>query len=727
MPDTTELHGLLHRHFGFHEFLEGQEPVIEAIVGGQDTLVIMPTGGGKSLCYQLPSMFLDGITVVISPLIALMKDQVDGMVEKKIPATFINSSLGQSEMDDRIARMKHGEYRLVYVAPERFKSERFVAALAPLSIALFAIDEAHCISQWGHDFRPDYLRLKWALKDLGQPQVAALTATATPEVRDDIIEQLGLGKFGRKPPLVFVSGFARHNLTLAVTHTKNKAEKLGRIFDTIRKLKTGIVYCATRKNVEKVYEHLAELRAPAVYYHGGMSEEQRTKAQDKFMSGQCAVAVATNAFGMGVDRADLRFVTHYDIPGSVEAYYQEAGRAGRDGEPARCELLFNYADVKTQEFFIDGANPTRDIIAGLHQALLRLCKRGPVEMPMSEIAEHVKAAKNDMAIGSALYLLERAQFIARDYRQGSRTYTTRLVEPVKQLDELALDFERLDAKRERDFKKLWRMIDYVDCAGCRHGYILNYFGETDAPRHCSACDNCGSAGTATAPRRPSKKRAATAAPAAPAEPVAPLVVSAGEKTVLLQKALSGVARMDNRFGLGRITLVLTGSRSKEVFDWQLDKLSTYGLLKEFGYDFTLELLRRLVSAGCIDVTADQFPKASLTETGRQVMLAKKPLEIELPPLEKPKPAARKAAATAAATEAEAPYNAAIFEALRQWRRDAATKLGIPAYLVYPDTTLKELSRQKPQSEAALLEVRGIGPAKARQFGAETLAVIREAS
>ncbi|MBM3891152.1 MAG: ATP-dependent DNA helicase RecQ, partial [Verrucomicrobia bacterium] len=400
VPDTAELHRLLHRHFGFHEFLEGQEPVIDAIVGGQDALVIMPTGGGKSLCYQLPAMLLDGITVVVSPLIALMKDQVDGMMEKKIPATFINSTLTESEMDDRIARMKRGEYRLVYIAPERFKSPRFVQALAPLSIALFAVDEAHCISQWGHDFRPDYLRLKWALKDLGQPQVAALTATATPEVRADIIEQLSLGKFGRQPPRVFVAGFARPNLTLAVTQVANKAEKLARIIETIHELKTGIVYCATRKNVEKVHEHLAEEHASAIYYHGGLTEQQRTKAQDRFMNGECAVAVATNAFGMGVDRADLRFVMHYDIPGSVEAYYQEAGRAGRDGEPARCELLFNYADVRTQEFFIEGANPTREVIHNLYEVLRRLCKRGPIEMPMSEIAEHVVAAENDMAVGT---------------------------------------------------------------------------------------------------------------------------------------------------------------------------------------------------------------------------------------------------------------------------------------------------------------------------------------
>ncbi len=430
MIDPGELQRLLEKHFGFSVFLEGQEPVIEAALAGQDALVIMPTGGGKSLCYQLPALALDGITVVVSPLIALMKDQVDALAAKGIPATLINSSLSQSEIEARINAMTQGKFRLVYIAPERFKSDRFIRALAPLSIALFAVDEAHCISQWGHDFRPDYIRLKWALKELGQPQVLALTATATPEVRDDIIEQLSLGKLGRQPPKVFVSGFARHNLLLAVANVKGKAAKLDRIVECVRQLKTGIVYGATRKNVEAIAAHLASQRIPSIAYHAGMTDEQRNKAQTRFMNGDCGVAVATNAFGMGIDRADLRFVLHYDIPGSVEAYYQEAGRAGRDGEPARCEMLYNYADVRTQEFFIDGANPTRDIIANLHFALTRLCSRGPVELPISEIAEHVPIAKNDMAIGSGLYLLERAGFVRREYRQGSRTYTTSLIEPV---------------------------------------------------------------------------------------------------------------------------------------------------------------------------------------------------------------------------------------------------------------------------------------------------------
>jgi ATP-dependent DNA helicase RecQ len=339
---------VLERHFGFRKFLDGQEHVIRSVLAGDDILVVLPTGGGKSLCYQLPALLLDGITVVVSPLIALMKDQVDGLTARDIPATFINSSLNDSELDYRIMRMMRGEFRLVYIAPERFKSARFVSALSSLPIALFAIDEAHCISQWGHDFRPDYLRLKHALRAIGRPPVIALTATATPEVRADIITQLALVQSGRRPPNIFVTGFARHNLAVTVTRVQNNREKMERVLSAIRAGQNGIVYCATRKNVERRFRELRDLGIECVAYHGGMTDEQRTRAQTKFMSGTVPVAVATNAFGMGIDRSDLRFILHYDIPGSVEAYYQEAGRAGRDGEPAQCELLFNYAYIRTQ-------------------------------------------------------------------------------------------------------------------------------------------------------------------------------------------------------------------------------------------------------------------------------------------------------------------------------------------------------------------------------------------
>jgi len=703
VPDLNAPYILLEKHFGFRKFLEGQETVIKTILDGQDALVIMPTGGGKSLCYQLPALTLDGITVVISPLIALMKDQVDGLIEKGIPATFINSSLSQAEVDERIGAMTQGRFRLVYIAPERFNSERFVQALSPLSIALFAVDEAHCISQWGHDFRPDYLRLKWALKDLGQPQVIALTATATPEVREDIVEQLGLGKFGREQPRVFVSGFARHNLTLGVTATKGKVAKLERITEFIQQLQTGIIYCATRKNVEKIAAHLAEQHVACIAYHGAMPDDQRKRAQDKFMGGECGIAVATNAFGMGIDRPDLRFVVHYDIPGSVEAYYQEAGRAGRDGEPARCEMLFNYADVRTQEFFIEGANPTREIIANLYHTLRRLCAGGPVEMSIEKIAEQVPLAKNGMAVGTALYLLERAGFIQRDYRQGSRTYTTRLIEPVKPLAELPIDFERLDSKRERDFKKLHRIIEYADHRGCRHHFILDYFGDTEAAAHCSICDNC-LAHVSTAVRLPTE-----------------------EETVIIQKTLSCVARADGRFGRSRIAQTLVGSRSKDVVDAHLDRLSTYGLLRDVGADYVWNLLDTLIRAGCVALSSGKYPTLSLTELGGDVMRRKKTILLPLPEMptkRAPSRSAKSALKRSVAEPEETPFNARIFDALRHWRREKAISLGnVPAYIVYPDRTLKELARRVPRTEAELLEVRGIGPAKARQFGRETLAAI----
>ncbi len=701
-PEQSTAAAALTRHFGFRAFLDGQERAVSAILEGSDTLIVMPTGGGKSLCYQLPAMVLEGITIVVSPLIALMKDQVDGLTAKGVPATFINSTLDAREIDQRIERMRRGEYRLVYIAPERFKSARFVQALAPLSIALFAVDEAHCISQWGHDFRPDYLRLKAVLAQLGQPQVAALTATATPEVRDDILVQLGLGVDGRAAPQVLVSGFARTNLTLVVTHVHTAAEKLARISAAAAAVGSGIVYCATRKNVERVAHALGTAGVRCIAYHAGMTDEQRTAAQNAFMRGEIPLAVATNALGMGVDRADVRCVIHHDIPGSVEAYYQEAGRAGRDGEPAWCELLYNYADVRTQEFFVAGANPGRADIAQVYAMLQRLCAHGAIEMPITRIAEMIGKKCNAMAVGGALHLLEKAGAIQREYAQGSRTHTTHLVTPVQPLDALAMDFDRLEAKRRRDDEKLQRVIAYAEHKGCRHGFILTYFGDLAAPEHCATCDYC-LAHRQAAMRLPTE-----------------------DEQIALRKVLSCIARLDGCYGRGRIAQVLVGSRAKEVLDAGLDQLTTYALLADEGSDYVWELLDALIAAGCIAVSTGKYPTLSLTPLGHDVMRTRSAVALALPEAPHARPARardRRALRHAVAPAADAD-SAALLLALRAWRREEAAARGVPAYHIYTDSTLQELAVHKPATNLALLNIHGIGPAKARQFGAATLEIIR---
>ena len=356
----------LSRWFGHEDFREGQFAPIEAVTNGRDAVVVMPTGAGKSLCFQLPALLMGGITIVVSPLIALMRDQVASLVRRQIPATFINSTLDGRTADLRVQEVLEGVYKLVYVAPERLANPSFAAALNRLDISFLAVDEAHCISQWGHDFRPDYLALGDLVAAHPKMRVMAVTATATPGVREDIVKQLGLGSRTGRDMLVQVQGFSRLNLNLAVAPCQTHEEKMSHVLALVRAHKTGIVYAATRKHAENVYERLRRAGAAALggseplLYHAGLDMAERTRVQTRFANAKYPVVVATNAFGMGVDRADIRFVAHWDIPGSVEAYYQEVGRAGRDGLPAWCELLFNYADVHTQEFFFrDSENPLR--------------------------------------------------------------------------------------------------------------------------------------------------------------------------------------------------------------------------------------------------------------------------------------------------------------------------------------------------------------------------------
>lgn len=397
------------RRFGLESFRPGQREVIESIVAGNDCMCIMPTGGGKSLCYQLPSLIRPGLTIVVSPLIALMKDQVDSLGKRGIPAALINSTLSASEQQTRLQDVALGKYQLVYVAPERLRNNRFLEAIRATPIQLLAIDEAHCISQWGHDFRPDYARIGRFREWLGGVQTVALTATATPRVRDDIMEVLGL-----KRPKQFMSGFARPNLHFGVVSRSSDREKDEELEGFLRKMPgSGIIYAATRKRCEALVEMIGnKLKIPVGAYHAGLMPDQRKAIQERFMKNAIRVIVATNAFGMGIDKPDLRFVVHFNMPGSLEAYYQEAGRAGRDGQQSVCVMLYSFQDRHIQEFFIENNYPPRELIEKTYN-FLATREEDPIELTLEEIRDALGVSVSPEAIGSCLQTIARTGVIDR--------------------------------------------------------------------------------------------------------------------------------------------------------------------------------------------------------------------------------------------------------------------------------------------------------------------------
>lgn len=469
MATHSDLSAALSRHFGFSGFRPGQEEIVRSVLEGRNTVAVMPTGAGKSLCYQLPAMLLPGTCLVVSPLVALMKDQVDALTAKGIPATFVNSSIGEEERAQRIQGIREGRFKLVYVAPERFRSPNFIRAIQETTLSLYAVDEAHCISQWGHDFRPDYMQLGRVRRALMPPRTLALTATATPEVRADIVRVLRM-----KDPHVFVAGFDRPNLFFQAVEVEDERSKFREVLRACR-LGGGVVYCATRRDVERVATKLADQGVYALAYHAGMTEEGRRRIQDAFMAEDDAVVCATNAFGMGVDKPGLRFVAHWSLPRSIEAYYQEAGRAGRDGEPALALLLFRESDVRLQQRMIFGSYPSRELFQKLWKRLLEEGE-GPITASPKELADRVGSSYE---VASALKHLEAAGQLRRIPGGYVLTHQGRL----------ELDVEEIARRRRHELTMLDEVVRYAQRARCRRAYLLSHFGD-ESETECRGCDLC---------------------------------------------------------------------------------------------------------------------------------------------------------------------------------------------------------------------------------------------
>jgi ATP-dependent DNA helicase RecQ len=554
------------------------------------------------------------------------------------------------------------------------------------------------------------------MEALGYPQLVALTATATPKVREDILAHLPM-----KNPEVIVRGFARDNLHFRITPCDSNKEKFRRLRSVISEYSTGIVYCSTRKKVELVHEELSTLGIRSIAYHAGMDDAAREEAQNAFISKRADVAVATNAFGMGIDRDDVRFVVHFEIPGSVEAYYQEAGRAGRDGEDACCELLFNHADLRTQEFFIEGANPGYAFVIDLYEVLRKWCDAETHELLWSkqELATKLNS-KNEMAVGAALSTLVRIGAIERFDVPGQRIRGTRVLHPDWGGEHLPIDAHSLMEKEERDRDKLKAMTNYAYSVGCRQQWILQYFGE-DGAEACGHCDCCEGADDEDGEE-----------------------LSEAE-TEIVRKALSGVARAsqrvgqgvwEGRWGKGKIIKMLKGATSQDITNSSLVRLSTYGILSDLTEDQIKRLFDAFRRSGYLKTSGAERPLLTLSKKGHEVMMGHVPARMQWP-LGRSAMVVNRDPVRSVGTKKEktrrkedlipefGAFDEALFEKLKELRRDIADDEGVPAYHIFHNSTLEALARIKPTTREGAMKIHGIGEHKAERFLDDFLEVIAE--
>ncbi len=618
------LHHSLNTHFGFSEFRPGQEEAVSALLSGENALAVMPTGAGKSLIFQLAALELDGPALVISPLIALMKDQVDALQRRGIPAAFINSAIPQYEQSRRLDEYVSGNYRILYVAPERLRSAAFLAALRRRPIRMLAVDEAHCISEWGHDFRPDYLTIGAARAQLGSPLTAALTATATPKVQDDIVRQLGLPASTRR----IVTGFNRTNLSLDVRYTAGPEAKYAELERLIKQRSDGatLIYTGTRRDAEEVAEFVVQVcRLQAEHYHAGLDSAERSRIQEGFISGRLNVITATNAFGMGIDRADVRQVIHFSLPGSLEAYYQEAGRAGRDGLPARAVLLYDPRDRSLQEYFIRTSQVSTAQLDKIYHAVPG-SGPGPVWTTLEDLSRSTGVDLVGLKVGLAE--LEQAGALEHLGDEGRRIQVRKGSWDSRAIAATAAK-THLHAQSRQE--KLDVMIAYAESNHCRRQIVLQYFGDTGDAHAGDCCDNCRN--QAVAPR------------------VAKEVdqMSEGERVALL--ILDTVRRLRNDVGKTKLIQILQGSRAKAILQNHYDRSPYYGRLAAFRRGEMETLLAQLSRKGYLKLIGGEYPVLHLTPRGETAVQLKEAIPLQLPRPLDPLAARRKKAAFEAAADA----------------------------------------------------------------------------